>query len=170
MKFQSPAKKVAFCGMLTALAMIFSYVESLIPLSFGVPGIKLGLANLVVLSALFMLEPGPVLLINIGRILLMGFLFGSGMSILYSLAGGILSFAVMIFLIRTGFSHSGISAAGAVAHNVGQILVAAAVLRSARLFYYLPVLIVSGVITGLLIGILSERILKIFGKHKTTAL
>ena len=93
MKFQSPAKKVAFCGMLTALAMIFSYVESLIPLSFGVPGIKLGLANLVVLSALFMLEPGPVLLINIGRILLMGFLFGSGMSVLYSLAGGILSFA-----------------------------------------------------------------------------
>ncbi|MBE5995986.1 MAG: Gx transporter family protein [Lachnospiraceae bacterium] len=159
MRTESTAKIVAYCGMLTALAMIFSYVESLIPISFGVPGIKLGLANLIVLSALWYLKPGEVLMISTARILLLGFLFGSGMSILYSLAGGLLSFVVMVSLKRTGgFSETGISTAGAVSHNIGQILVAAAVLRSAKLFYYLPVLILSGVITGILIGILAGRV------------
>ena len=87
--------------MLTALAMIFSYVEVLIPVSFGIPGIKLGLANLVVLTGLYYLRPGEVLAVSVSRILLMGFLFGSGMSIVYSLAGGLLSFAVS--RIRVGF-------------------------------------------------------------------
>lgn len=151
--------------MLTALAMIFSYVESLIPISFGVPGIKLGLANLVVLSALYFMSPGEVLAVSAARILLLGFLFGNGMSILYSLAGGLLSFAVMLTLMKNrGFSEIGVSVAGGVSHNIGQILVAALVLHSLKLFYYLPVLILSGLVTGILIGILGGRIRKILAK------
>ncbi|MBQ6469218.1 MAG: Gx transporter family protein [Lachnospiraceae bacterium] len=161
----STAKKTAYCGMLTALAMIFSYVESLIPISFGVPGIKLGLANLVVLSALYFMSPGEVLAVSAARILLLGFLFGNGMSILYSLAGGLLSFAVMLTLMKNrGFSEIGVSVAGGVSHNIGQILVAALVLHSLKLFYYLPVLILSGLVTGILIGILGGRIRKILAK------
>ena len=155
------AKKVAYAGMLVALAMIFSYVEALIPINFGIPGIKLGLANLVVLSGLYRMKPGEIFLVSIARILLVGFLFGNGMSIIYSLAGGTLSFLIMFILIRTeGFSPAGVSVAGGVSHNIGQILVAAAVLQSAKLFYYLPVLILSGVITGFLMGILTGRVLK----------
>ena len=76
------AKKVAYCGMLVALAMIFSYVEALIPISFGVPGLKLGLANLVVLSGLYRMKPAEILSVSVARILLIGFLFGNGMSII----------------------------------------------------------------------------------------
>lgn len=138
--------------------MIFSYV-ALIPINFGVPGIKLGIANLIVVIGLFFLPPAEVLMISIARILLMGYLFGNGMSILYSLAGGLLSFFVMLLLKKIkGFSMTGVSIAGAVAHNVAQICVAAYVVQNTKLFYYLPVLLIAGVITGTLIGILSGRI------------
>ena len=153
--------------MLTALAMIFSYVEALIPLSFGVPGIKLGLANLVVLTGLYRMRKGEILTVSVARILLVGFLFGNGMSILYSLSGGLLSFLVMLLLIKAGgFSVTGVSIAGGVSHNIGQILVAAAVLKSVRLFYYLPVLIVAGIVTGALMGILASRVLKMTETEK----
>ena len=154
---------MAFCGMLTALAMIFSYVEALIPVPLGIPGIKLGLANLVVLSGLYVLRPAEVFAVSLCRILLIGFLFGTGMSILYSLAGGVLSFLVMLLLLKAGlFSRVGISAAGGVCHNVGQLLAAALVLRSFAVFSYLPVLMVSGVLTGIAIGLLSDRLAYIF--------
>lgn len=153
------SRKFALCAMLMALAMIFSYVEALIPINFGVPGIKLGIANLIVVIGLFFLPPAEVLMISIARILLMGYLFGNGMSILYSLAGGLLSFFVMLLLKKIkGFSMTGVSIAGAVAHNVAQICVAAYVVQNTKLFYYLPVLLIAGVITGTLIGILSGRI------------
>ena len=153
------SRKIALCAMLMALAMIFSYVEALIPINFGVPGIKLGIANLIVVIGLFFLPPAEVLMISIARILLMGYLFGNGMSILYSLAGGLLSFFVMLLLKKIkGFSMTGVSIAGAVAHNVAQICVAAYVVQNTKLFYYLPVLLIAGVITGTLIGILSGRI------------
>ena len=150
-------------GMLTALAMIFSYVESLIPINFGVPGIKLGLANLVVLTGLYYLRPGEVLAVSVCRILLVGFMFGSGISILYSLAGGLLSFAVMLLLIRADrFSQIGVSTAGGVSHNMGQLLMAMLILRSFALVYYAPVLIISGALTGALMGILANRVMYIF--------
>ena len=167
----NPAKKIAFCGMLTALAMIFSYVEALVPISIGIPGIKLGLANLVVLTALYYMRPHEVLLVSAARILLMGVLFGNGMSVIYSLAGGLLSFLVMLILIKAGgFSMIGVSIAGAVSHNTGQILAAAFVLQSFSVFYYLPVLIIAGIITGFLIGILSKRISDILGNRLTSDL
>lgn len=156
---RTASRKIALCAMLMALAMIFSYVEALIPINFGVPGIKLGIANLIVVIGLFFLPPAEVLMISIARILLMGYLFGNGMSILYSLAGGLLSFFVMLLLKKIkGFSMTGVSIAGAVAHNVAQICVAAYVVQNTKLFYYLPVLLIAGVITGTLIGILSGRI------------
>ena len=149
--------------MLVALAMIFSYVEALIPISFGVPGIKLGLANLVVLSGLYRMKPTEVLSVSVARILLIGFLFGNGMSIIYSLSGGLLSFLVMFLLRKAGgFSVVGVSIAGGASHNIGQILVAAAVLKSSGVFYYLPVLIIAGIVTGALMGILTQRVLHAF--------
>ena len=149
------ARKVAYCGMLIALAMIFSYVEALIPINFGIPGVKLGLANLVVLYGLYMMRPQEVLMVSVSRILLNGFMFGNGMSILYSLAGGLLSFIVMLVLIRSRkFSSVTVSIAGGVSHNIGQIIVAVLVLKSIQLFSYLPVLIISGMMTGAVMGIL----------------
>ena len=153
------ANRIALCGMLTALAMVFSYVEALIPMNFGIPGIKLGLANLVVLTGLYALPKKDVLLIQAARIVLTGFMFGSGMSIIYSLAGGLFSFGVMVLLMRNqSFSRIGVSIAGGVSHNAGQLAIAAVVVRTAQLVYYLPVLIVAGVVTGTLIGIVSDRI------------
>ena len=129
----SISRRVSSGAMLVALAMIFSYVESLIPINLGIPGIKLGVANLVTVTGLY---------------------------ILYSLAGGILSFLVMLLLKRIkGFSMIGISIAGGVSHNIGQIVVAMCVLENTKLIYYLPVLMIAGTVTGILIGVVSRKIL-----------
>lgn len=155
------SKKVAACGVLVALAMIFSYIEVLIPFNFGIPGMKLGLANLVIVIGFYFLKPQEVLLISMVRIFLMGLLFGNGMSIIYSLAGGLLSFLVMLLLKKTEkFSIIGISIVGGVFHNVGQLIAAAAVLENVAVFYYFPALLMSGVVTGCLIGILSKQVVR----------
>ena len=155
------AKRVAYSAIMTSLAMIFSYVEVLIPFHFGIPGIKLGLANLVVVIALYILKPTQALLISVARIVLVSFLFGSMSSMLYSLAGGILSFLVMLLLKKCrGFSMMGISIAGGVSHNIGQLLVAAMVVESMDVFYYMPVLLVAGLVTGMLIGIVAKSVCK----------
>ena len=138
----SISRRVSSGAMLVALAMIFSYVESLIPINLGVPGIKLGVANLVTVTGLYILAPMEVFVVVILRVLLVGFMFGNGMSILYSLAGGILSFLVMLLLKRIkGFS------------------MAMCVLENTKLVYYLPVLMIAGTITGILIGVVSQKIL-----------
>lgn len=156
------SKKVSCCAMLVALAMIFSYVESLVPINFGIPGVKLGIANLVTVFGIYFLNPGEVFLIVFLRILLTGFMFGNGMSILYSLAGGMLSLAVMLAAKKAGgFSVIGVSIAGGITHNIGQILVAACVVQNLKLVYYLPVLLIAGTITGCLIGMLGGRILNV---------
>ena len=111
-------------------------------------------------TGLYILAPMEVLLVVILRVLLVGFMFGNGMSILYSLAGGILSFLVMLLLKRIkGFSMIGISIAGGVSHNIGQIVVAMCVLENTKLIYYLPVLMIAGTVTGILIGVVSRKIL-----------
>lgn len=154
------SKKIAFMGLLTALAMIFSYIEFLIPISIGIPGIKLGLANIVVVTALYVIKPQEAFLINVVRILLSGLLFGNSMSLIYSLTGGLLSFGVMLLLKKiNGFSVYGISIAGGVSHNVGQILAAMLTLENLMIVYYLPALLIAGTVTGLLIGFLSYRII-----------
>lgn len=152
--------KVAYFGVFTALALIFSYVESLIPINFGIPGVKLGLANLVIVIALYRMRLAKTYLLAVVRVLLSGFLFGNYFSILYSLAGGLLSLSVMAILKKNGgFSVKGVSIAGGVFHNVGQLVVAMLVVETFSVIYYVPVLLVAGLLTGLLIGIVSEAVL-----------
>ena len=153
--------RVAYFGVFTALALIFSYVESLIPISLGIPGVKLGLANLIIVIALYKMPLGQVYLLSIVRVLLSGFIFGNYFSIIYSLAGGLLSLTVMAVLKKAGgFSIAGISIAGGVFHNVGQLLVAMAVVETFQVAYYVPVLLFAGLITGFLIGITAREMLK----------
>ncbi len=153
--------RVAYFGVFTALALIFSYVETLIPISFGIPGVKLGLANLIIVTALFKLELKEAFLLSVVRVLLSGFLFGNYFSIIYSLAGALLSLSVMALLKRAGgFSIVGISIAGGVFHNIGQLFVAMIVVEMFSVAYYVPVLLVAGLLTGGVIGILAREILK----------
>lgn len=154
-------KKTAFCGLMLALALIASYVESLIPVPIPVPGIKLGVANSVVLILLYYTNAKTAWGISVGRVVLSGFLFGSLSSILYSLCGAILSLLVMTLIKkRDCFTMTGVSVAGGVSHNMGQLIMAFLVLESGALWYYLPVLLVSGCVTGGLIGILGKEIFK----------
>lgn len=160
-------KKTAYLGMISAIAIIFGYVEAMIPIFTGIPGIKLGLANLVIVFLLFEYTWKDAAIVSVIRILVIGFLFGNLFSILFSLAGAFLSLAVMFLLKKTKqFSIIGISMAGGVTHNLGQILVAAIVVENINLFYYFPALLVSGLITGFLIGILAEEMRKRFGGKK----
>ena len=153
--------KAAYLGVFTALAMIFSYLESLIPFSIGIPGVKLGLANLLTVVALYKIGTREAFAISVIRIVLSGFIFANLFSIIYSLAGGILSFGVMYLLKKRGsFSVFGVSMAGGVAHNVGQILIAMYIVETFSVAYYIPVLMIAGVITGLVIGMAANEILK----------
>ena len=153
--------RAAYFGVFTALALILSYVELLIPINFGIPGAKLGLANLVIVVVLYRNGWKEAFLLSVVRIVLAGFMFTNLFSILYSLAGGILSLGVMSLLKWENiFSVTGVSIAGGVSHNVGQLLVAMAVVGTYQVGWYLPALLIAGVLTGLLIGILSAGILK----------
>lgn len=154
-------KNVAFLGVFLSLALIFSYVESLIPFAFGVPGMKLGLANSLVITLIYIRSKKEAFLINLGRILLSGLLFGNPFSIAYSLAGGVLSFIGMVFLKeKVKLNIISVSIAGAILHNLGQILVAMAVLKTASLMYYMSLLLISGFITGALMGLISREIIR----------
>lgn len=152
---------MAYFGVFSALALIFSYVETLIPIHFGVPGMKLGLANLVIVVALYKMKIRDAFFLSVVRVLLSGFLFGNYFSIIYSLAGALLSLSVMTVLKRTdSFSVMGVSIAGGVSHNIGQLLVAMLVVETLSIMYYVSVLLVAGLVTGLLIGIGADEMLK----------
>lgn len=154
-------KRTAFCGLMLALALIASYVESLIPVPIPIPGIKLGVANSIVLILLYMTDVKTSWAVSISRVVLVGFLFGSMSSILYSLSGAVLSLLIMIWVKkRNCFTMTGVSVTGGVSHNMGQLIMAFLVLESDAVWYYLPVLMVSGVITGSIIGILGKEIFK----------
>ncbi len=160
-KENNKAKRLAAAGLLAALSLIFSYIESLVPIAAGIPGIKLGLGNLAVLSGLYILNAPLVLLISITRIFLSGLLFGNLSSVLYSLAGGLLSFLIMyVFKKLNIFSQLGVSILGAVFHNIGQLSVAFLVLKSFNIFYYFPILLISGIASGALIGITCKLVTK----------
>ena len=154
-------RRMAVYAMLIALAMIFSYVESQVPPFFAVPGMKLGLTNIVVVTALYKLGNGSAMLINVLRIVLVSLLFGGVMSMLYSLAGGMLSAVVMILLKKTKlFRMVTVSIAGGVAHNIGQILVAMFAMNTVSIVWYLAVLWVSGMVSGALIGLLGAELVR----------
>lgn len=154
-------KKVAYFGVFTALALIFSYIESLIPINFSIPGAKLGLANLMVVIVLYKMGAKEAYMLSMVRIVLSGFLFGNLFGILYSLAGGILSLSVMTLLKKTDqFSIIGISMVGAVFHNLGQLIIAGIVVESTNVIYYMPALLIVGLVTGFIIGIISAETIK----------
>lgn len=158
---QNKTKRLALMGLLTALGLIIGYIEFLIPIPLGIPGVKPGFANIVIVWALYSLGPWEALMINGMRIFLSGFLFGNFSMILYSLAGAAVSFLCMCLAKKSGlFSMTGVSMIGGVMHNMGQLLVAMAVLETVSLVYYGPVLLAAGVITGLLIGIVTGEVKK----------
>ena len=164
MKNRMTGKQLAEYGLLIALAMVLSYVEFLIPFSVAVPGVKLGLANIVVVFALYRLGKVEAFVISIIRVLLMTFMFGNAFALMYSLSGAILSFLVMLLLLKTGrFGEVGVGVGGGVSHNVGQILCAMVVLQTKQIAYYLPVLLVSGTIAGVAIGVITGILIKRIG-------
>ena len=154
-------KYIAMYALMIALAMIFSYVEVLIPIPFMVPGMKLGLANIVTMVALYSMRSKDAFIISIIRVLLSSLLFGNFFSLAYSMAGGLFSLLIMVLLKKTEkFSIIGVSVAGGVCHNIAQIGVAAVLLETSEFIYYLPVLLITGAITGCLIGIIGGLALK----------
>lgn len=153
-------------GLFLALALICSYIESLIPFYFGIPGVKLGLTNIVVILMLYCVGSREALTISMLRIVLAGFLFGNMFSILYSLAGGGLSFLVMYLLKKTGkLGILPISISGGIFHNIGQLIVAAFVVSNYNILYYMPVLLIAGAVTGLLIGIAAQEVVLRIGNR-----
>ena len=155
------ARKTAVYGMMVALAMVMSYVEAVIPVPIPVPGVKLGLANLVTITALYMTGPLPAAAISLLRIVLVGLTFGNMYSMIYGLAGGCLSLISMIAARRSGlFGRTGVSVIGGMTHNIGQLLVAAFVVQSPVVFAYLPALLLSGIIAGTLIGLLGGLVIR----------
>ncbi len=160
------SKKLAFLGSFLGLALILSYVESLIPFYFGVPGMKLGLPNLCILIVLYMMDEKSAILINVVRVLLVGILFGNMFSVIFSLAGAGLSFLSMWIMKRSGkFRLITVSTVGGIFHNIGQILAASIVVSNYHLYLYLPFLFIAGAVTGFVIGIVAERLIQILSRY-----
>lgn len=156
-------KKIAMLGLSIALAMIMSYIEVLVPLSFAVPGIKMGLANIVIIFALYKLGTKEAVLVSLIRVILVSLLFSNAMAMAYSIAGAVLSLGVMWILKKTDkFSVVGVSIAGGIMHNVGQIIMAVILLGTEQIALYLPVLIITGTVTGIVIGIVAGLVINRF--------
>ena len=160
-------KKVAFLGMCIALSMILSFVESQIPPLAAVPGVKMGLPNIVMVFMLYKIGAKDTAIVSILRVILVGILFGTPLSMIYSLVGATLSLIGMILLKKTNlFAPVTVSVAGGILHNIGQIATACIVMETAQIAYYLPVLFISGTIAGILIGLTAAMILKRLDKMK----
>ena len=159
---KNKTKSIALLGACTAVALVLAYLEAILPPLFpAVPGIKMGLPNIILVFLLYRRGPLFASSVSLLRILLVGMLFGNAMSVLYSLAGGFLSMLLMILLSRLQwFSAVGVSVAGGVAHNIGQVLMAMLLLNTPQLAFYLAVLTVSGTIAGVLIGICGGLLIK----------
>lgn len=169
-QMQKNTVQITLGGVLTALALIFSYIESMIPIPVPIPGIKLGVANIAIITVLYVLGSRQAVLINLLRITLTAVLFGNFNSFLFSMAGGILSLAVMILLKHMKvFSIIGVSVAGGVCHNIGQITAAVFLMNTTAIYYYLPALLVAGIITGIVIGMVGglviQRVLPVIKKE-----
>lgn len=155
------SKRLAVRGVLIALAMILSYVESLIPMDFLIPGAKLGLANIVTVFAVLFLGLKDALIIGVLRVILTTILFGNVVMMVYSLSGAVVSILMMNLCLRMKqFGIVGISIIGAVSHNAAQCAAAAVLIQNKNILGYIPLLLVFGVISGLLTGIVSSEVIK----------
>ena len=156
----NPTRDLAVCAMLSAAALRFSYVEMLIPFSIGIPGIKLGFANIVTVYVLYRFGGRYAFAVNTVRIALSALLFGSVFSALYSMAGGIVSLSAMLLAKKARiFSITGVSMTGGVFHNFGQLIAAACVVKTVQVVSYLPILIFSGIAAGIVNGITAQMCL-----------
>lgn len=164
---QKQARRVAICGMLLALMLVLGYVESQLPVAAGIPGIKLGLSNGVLIFAVYMLNSRTAYLLMGLKVLLSGFLFGSPSAMMYAFAGGLFSLTVMCLLSGVkGISPVVVSMLGGLSHNVGQVLLAMVVLNTPKLLYYMAVLMAVGLVTGLATGVAANGIIRRFQKEK----
>lgn len=146
-------KKLTTLAVTVSVAMVLSFIESRIPAFVAIPGIKVGLANIAVIFAMYKLGEEDAIIISGVRVILVSMLFGSTLSLLYSYAGAMLSFSVMVVLRRVVKMNTvGVSIAGGVSHNIGQIAVACIVMETNVIVYYLPYLILSGIIAGIAVG------------------
>lgn len=161
MEKNTKTKKIATYGLMVALAFILSYIETLFPLPIAIPGIKLGLANLVVISALYSMGVKEAFSLSVLRIILVGFTFGSPSTMIFSLVGGLLSWLMMTIFKKTRlFGFVGVSIIGGISHNIGQIITSIFVVENINIVYYLPFLLVSGILTGTVIGVLGAMIVR----------
>jgi len=147
---------IAQCGLLTAMMLVLGFIESLIPVAAGVPGIKLGLSNGVLLFALYMMDAPTAFVLMLLKVVLSGLLFGGVSAMMYALAGGVCSMLGMILLKKLGFHLLAVSMAGAVLHNLGQVLLAMIVLETDQLLYYMAVLLFVGLACGAVTGIAAQ--------------
>lgn len=154
-------RKIAVYGVMTAIALVLSYIESQVPAFFPIPGMKLGLTNIIVVLALYKTGSKSAMAMNVLRIVMASLLFGGPSALMYSLAGGMVSTLVMILLKRSGvFRVVTVSIAGGVAHNVGQIIVAVLITNTASVAWYLAVLWFTGMASGAVIGILGGELIR----------
>lgn len=151
--------KIAYIGILSALSIIFGYIESFFPPPVAIPGIKLGISNIVVLFTILKMSRRDAFFVMLIKVTVCSLLFSGMNTFLYSLFGGIFSIFAMSILYKFNFTPIGISVGGGVFHNIGQITVAAILLNSASVFYYLPVLIFSGIAVGIIIGALTKTVI-----------
>ncbi len=159
--FSMRSKRLAVLALLTALSMILSYIEGLLPAFVAIPGIKVGLANLAVVLALYRLGWREAVCVSLVRVLCLSLLFGNAAGFLYSIAGAVMSLIGMVVLKKTmRFSPLAVSVTGGVLHNMGQLLMACILLSAAALCYYLPFLLLGGILSGIVIGVMAAVLLK----------
>ena len=166
MQSKNNSYNITITALMSSLALIFSYVEAIIPFNAGIPGVKLGIANIVTVIALYKLSIKHAAIVSFIRIMVAGFLFSGLFGAIYSLAGATVSLIGMIFLKKTGkFSIAGVSMAGGVLHNLGQLLVASFLIKDLRIFFYFPILLFSGLASGIAIGIVATLIMRVLPKN-----
>ena len=155
-------QKMIFVTMLVSQAMVLSIIEKMLPLNFAIPGAKLGLANIITLTCIYLFSFKETLAIIILRTIMTSFIGGSPSTFLYSISGAMVSFFVMYILIsisREKVSTMGVSIVGGVFHNIGQLIVAMIIIENAKIFYYLPLLMLTGVGTGMFVGLCVKYLL-----------
>ena len=158
---KNKTKKLASLALTISFAMVLSYLESRVPAFVAIPGIKVGLANIAVIFALYKFGIKEALTISLVRVFLISLLFGSPVSLIYSLSGATLSLCCMILLkTLTPLTEVGVSVVGGIMHNVGQIIAASILLSTNVIVYYLPFLILSGTIAGIAVGVVSALLVK----------
>ena len=160
----SPSKKISYCAVISALAIIFGYIEALFPIPVPIPGVKLGLGNIAVIVCLYTVNKKTAFTVMMIKAVVTSILFSSPSMLIYSLAGGILSFIVMCIMKKYRFGLPVVSMGGGIFHNIGQLIAAGFVLSNANVFYYAPFLIIAGSCAALLTGFIAKAIIRILEK------